>query len=187
MRRVPTPVDSKDDSARDIDVPTKDDELDALLLKVRTDEYGDSGNYNTETLKQAIKAYGIEQRAVQITLDFLSIAQDFDIDEGDAIAWREESLAVIRGEKVKPISKQTEDRVLRALIVDALNRPDPLKPLSIDRDGDIFDALYGEYGSVILTNDQLNSLVAFVDEYAAERANLNNNQPTSLNGKETPS
>ncbi len=39
------------------------DELDALLKEVRTDEYGDSGNYNNEKLKTAIREYAEEREA----------------------------------------------------------------------------------------------------------------------------
>ena len=35
----------------------KPDELDTMLLKVRSDEYGDTGNYYTPRLKQAINQY----------------------------------------------------------------------------------------------------------------------------------
>jgi len=34
-----------------------DGEIDKLLLEVRSDQYGDSGNYNTEKLKQAIERW----------------------------------------------------------------------------------------------------------------------------------
>lgn len=39
-----------------------EDELDALLLAARTDEYGDSGNYNEAKLKQLIQAELTKQR-----------------------------------------------------------------------------------------------------------------------------
>ncbi|WP_041814929.1 hypothetical protein [Rhodococcus erythropolis] len=54
------------------DTTSKDDELDMLLLEARTDEYGDSGNYNVEKLKQLIRQYGIQER----------------IDGLDMVSWR---------------------------------------------------------------------------------------------------
>lgn len=37
--------------------PMNDDALDEMLLQVRTDDYGDSGNYNDAKLKAAIQAH----------------------------------------------------------------------------------------------------------------------------------
>lgn len=37
--------------------PQDSQSIDQLLLEVRSDKYGDTGNYNTVTLKQAIEAY----------------------------------------------------------------------------------------------------------------------------------
>lgn len=58
-----------------VDAPTptqgSEDELDSLLKQVRTDEYGDSGNYNEAKLKAAIQAYNDKAR-----VDELELARD---------------------------------------------------------------------------------------------------------------
>lgn len=51
---------------------------------------------------------------------------------------------------------------IRQKIIAALNAGDHLELISIDQYGDVFDASYGEYGSVILSARQLDNLVELV-------------------------
>jgi hypothetical protein len=53
----------------------EEDELDALLLEARTDEYGDSGNYYEAKLKRLIKLRD-QQIALDARLDELQLTKD---------------------------------------------------------------------------------------------------------------
>jgi hypothetical protein len=57
-----------------------------------------------------------------------------------------------------------------AVIIGALNQGDPNESCRIDRDGRIFDSLLGEYGTVILSADQLNNLVKLISKYHEDQS-----------------
>jgi hypothetical protein len=57
-----------------------------------------------------------------------------------------------------------------AAIIGALNQGDPNESCRIDSDGRIFDSLLGEYGTVILSADQLNNLVKLISKYHEDQS-----------------